>query len=93
MAAANTQGPRAPKLPQLLERDPYLAPFEQDFQRRYRAGGGGCLPSPCSALPSPFLPFPSRRRAVGGLSLRRGGPALSDGDASAAGGAAAAGAR
>nr|XP_027305124.1 1,4-alpha-glucan-branching enzyme isoform X1 [Anas platyrhynchos] len=35
MAAASTQGPRAPKLAQLLERDPYLAPFEQDFQRRY----------------------------------------------------------
>ncbi|XP_069641490.1 1,4-alpha-glucan-branching enzyme isoform X4 [Haliaeetus albicilla] len=34
-AAASTQPPQPTKLPQLLERDPYLAPFETDFQRRY----------------------------------------------------------
>ncbi|XP_074757316.1 1,4-alpha-glucan-branching enzyme isoform X4 [Athene noctua] len=34
-AAASTQPPQPPKLAQLLERDPYLAPFETDFQRRY----------------------------------------------------------
>lgn len=56
MAAASTQGPRAPKLAQLLERDPYLAPFEQDFQRRYGRGAAAASPpSPCSALP-PGLP-------------------------------------
>ncbi|GAB0177911.1 1,4-alpha-glucan-branching enzyme [Grus japonensis] len=34
-AAVSTQPPQPLKLPQLLERDPYLAPFETDFQRRY----------------------------------------------------------
>lgn len=43
MAVSSTQGPQAPKLPELLERDPYLAPFERDFQRRYRPRHGGGL--------------------------------------------------
>lgn len=43
MAVSGTQGPQAPKLPELLERDPYLAPFEQDFQRRYRPWHSGGL--------------------------------------------------
>lgn len=43
MAVSGTQGPQAPKLPELLERDPYLAPFEQDFQRRYRPRHSGGL--------------------------------------------------
>lgn len=43
MAVSGAQGPQAPKLPELLERDPYLAPFEQDFQRRYRPWHSGGL--------------------------------------------------
>ncbi|XP_057245906.1 1,4-alpha-glucan-branching enzyme isoform X1 [Malurus melanocephalus] len=35
MAAASTEPPQPPRLQQLLERDPYLAPFRTDFQRRY----------------------------------------------------------
>ncbi|XP_043365569.1 1,4-alpha-glucan-branching enzyme isoform X3 [Dermochelys coriacea] len=35
MAAAVARGVSVPELPRLLARDPYLAPFAPDFQRRY----------------------------------------------------------
>lgn len=63
-AAASTQPPQPPKLTQLLERDPYLAPFKTDFQRRYR---------PTPARPPGRRPRPAPRGGERRLGRARGG--------------------
>lgn len=76
-AAASTQPPQPPKLPQLLERDPYLAPFEKDFQRRYR--------------PACRRPRPPPRGGEGRLGRARGGGRAGGDRPPASGGAGAGG--
>lgn len=70
-----------PELARLLEVDPYLEPFAQDFQRRYRlASSGACAPPPGRSARPPASYAPAQARGSRGLPgawPRPAGPAPS----------------